>query len=201
MSNSRTVQLVAKETPFKGYFQVDRYFLRHSQFGGGMGPEISREVFERGHPASVVPYDPIRDEVVMIEQFRPGAYAVGYEDPWLVEIVAGIIDPGETAEGVCRREAMEEAGLELSDMQHMGTFMMSPGACTENTAIFVGRCNSENAGGVHGLPEEGEDIRVFTLPAEEAIAMVLRNEITNGLSALGLLLFAARREGLRREWV
>ncbi len=199
-ASGRRVDLIAKETPFQGYFRVDRYHLRHSRFDGGMGPEISREVFERGHAACVVPYDPIRDEVGLIEQFRPGAYAAGDPDPWLIEIVAGIIDPGETAEDVVRRESQEESGLLLTDLTPLGTFYLTPGGSSESMAMFAGRADFATLGGIHGLDEEGEDIRVFSVPVEEALAMIHDNRIRNAKCALALLLFESRRQDLRRQW-
>ncbi|MGH7005896.1 MAG: NUDIX domain-containing protein, partial [Alphaproteobacteria bacterium] len=102
------VEVLEKTTVWKGRFQIDRYKLRHKLHDGGWSEPFIREVFERGHAAAVLPYDPIRDLVVLIELFRPGAYAAG-RHPWLVEVVAGIIDPGEAVENVVRREAWEEA--------------------------------------------------------------------------------------------
>ena len=104
------VEIIERATVYQGYFRVDRYRLRHSLFAGGMSAPIEREIFERGHAVAVLPYDSIRDEVVLIEQFRAGAYAAG-RPAWLLEIVAGIIEPGETRETVARRETQEEAGL------------------------------------------------------------------------------------------
>ncbi|MEQ8695449.1 MAG: NUDIX domain-containing protein, partial [Bauldia litoralis] len=103
------VDILEKTTPYKGRFQIDRYRLRYHRFDGAWSEPVLREVFERGHAAAVLPYDPVRDEVVLIEQFRPGPLAAGEASPWLIEIVAGIIDPGETPEEVVRREADEEA--------------------------------------------------------------------------------------------
>lgn len=196
IENGKQVEVIDKETPFKGYFQINRYTLRHEQFGGGMGPEITREIFERGHAASVVPYDPIRDQIVMIEQFRPGAYAAGSSNPWMIEVVAGIIEAGETAEDVCRREVVEEAGIEIRSLHHLATHYMTPGGSTESMAMHVGSCDSEGVGGIHGLADEGEDIRVFVLPRKEALDLVHRNEIQNAMTALNLLLFEQMRPSL-----
>ena len=120
------VEILEKTTPFKGYFRVDRYRLRHCKFESGWTGTIQREVFERGHAAVVLPYDPDQDRVVLIEQFRIGALAAG-RDPWLIETVAGIIEPGETAADLVRREAREEAGCEIADLEEIGTFFPTPG--------------------------------------------------------------------------
>ncbi|MBT6273342.1 MAG: NUDIX domain-containing protein, partial [Chromatiales bacterium] len=115
-NDSREVDLLRRDTLFQSYFRVDQYELRHSLFAGGMGDAVVREVFERGHMAAVLPVNPANDSVVMIEQFRPGAYAVGWH-PWLLECVAGVIEPGETASGVAGRETMEEAGCEIRHLE------------------------------------------------------------------------------------
>ncbi|MAO91389.1 MAG: ADP-ribose diphosphatase [Rhodospirillales bacterium] len=197
---ARMVELILREIPFKGYFQVSRYHLRHTQFKGGMGPRISREVFERGHAVCVVPYDPIRDEIALIEQFRPGAYAAGDPDPWLIEVVAGIIDANETLEDVARRESLEETGLTISALDYLGKHYMTPGGSSESIAMYAGCADFTRLGGLHGMADEGEDIRVFAVPAREAIAMVHDNRIRNAMTALALLLFESRRQVLRRDW-
>jgi len=197
---ARMVELILREIPFKGYFQVSRYHLRHTQFNGGMGPQISREVFERGHAVCVVPYDPRRDEIALIEQFRPGAYAAGDPDPWLIEVVAGIIDENETLEDVAQRESMEETGLTISALDYLGKHYMTPGGSSESIAMYAGCADFTRLGGLHGMADEGEDIRVFAVPAREAIAMVHDNRIRNAMTALALLLFESRRQVLRRDW-
>lgn len=198
--SKREVEVIEKTRAFQGYFAVDRYRLRHTQFAGDLGQEIQREIFERGHAAAVIPYDPVLDRVVLIEQFRPGVFAKGDPNPWMIEIVAGIIDEGETAEDVCRREAVEEAGVEISRLEHLSTQFMSPGGCSETVALYVGLCDCRGAGGVHGLDEEGEDIRVFTAAWSEVLAMALDGRIRNALSTVALLQLHHRREDLRRAW-
>ena len=153
------VEIIHRKTAFKGYFQVDHYRLRHRKFDGGWTESMDREVFERGHAAAVVLYDPRLDVVVLIEQFRVGAYAAGVE-PWLIEVVAGIIDPGETPEAVVRREAQEEAGCAIGDLHPIGSFLATPGGSSETLTLFCGRVDASEAGGIHGLDHEGEDIRV-----------------------------------------
>lgn len=172
------VEVLEKTTPFKGYFQVDRYRLRHRKFDGGWTDEMTREIFERGHAAAVLLYDPARDVVVLIEQFRPGAYAAGLE-PWLVEVVAGIIEEGETPEEVVRREAVEEAGCTVTDLRPIGRFLATPGGSSETVELFCGRCDSRGAGGIHGLDHEQEDIRVLALGRQEALQRLAAGGITN----------------------
>ena len=193
------VEVREKTTPFKGYFQVDRYRLRHRKFDGGWTDEMTREIFERGHAAAVLLFDPQRDTVVLIEQFRPGAYAAGV-DPWLIEIVAGIIEEGETPEAVVRREAVEEAGCTVSDLHPIGTFLATPGGSSETVALFCGRTESRGAGGIHGLDHEHEDIRVLALSRQEALERLAAGGITNMPAVVALQWLALNYTELRSIW-
>jgi ADP-ribose pyrophosphatase len=194
-----SVELVAEELAFQGYYEVRRYFFRHSLFEGGTSETISREVFERGRAAAVMPYDPERDEVVLIRQFRAGSYAAG-RHPWEWEIAAGVIEDGEPADEMVRREALEETGLELRDLRQIFDIMLSPGAVSESCKVFVGRARTDMAGGVFGLPAEGENILVRVVPFDEAMAMLERGEIGNAVAVLALQWLALHRDEVRRSW-
>jgi ADP-ribose pyrophosphatase len=197
--NRSNVEILAKETVYDGYFRIDRYRLRHRRHQGGWTGEIDREVFERGHVAAVLPYDPERDAVVLIEQFRIGAYAAG-KPCWLTEIVAGVIDDGETAEAVARREMEEETGCPVTALEPIGSYLSSPGGASESVALFVGRVDSRKAGGVHGLADENEDIKVLTRPWSEVEAGLEAGMFTNAATLIALQWLALNREGLRRRW-
>jgi ADP-ribose pyrophosphatase len=192
-------ELVRHEVAFQGYFKVGRYFFRHTLHKGGMSDVISREVFERGQAGGVLMYDPQRDEVVLIRQFRAGAYVAGYH-PWTWEIVAGIIEEKETAEMLIRREAVEEAGIEVGELIPIQNVMLTPGACSEACQIFLGRVDSSKAGGVFGLESEGEDILVKVLPFAEAYALVERNEVNNAVGVVALQWLALHRDEVRKRW-
>jgi ADP-ribose pyrophosphatase len=192
-------ELVRHEVAFHGYFKVVRYFFRHTLHKGGMSAVISREVFERGQAGAVLPYDPQRDEVVLIRQFRAGAYVAG-RHPWTWEVVAGIIEEGESAEALIRREAVEEAGLPMGDLLPIQNVMLTPGACSEACRIFLGRVDTSKAGGVFGLASEGEDILVKVLPFAEAYAMVTRGEIDNAVGVIALQWLALHRDDVRKRW-
>ena len=193
------VRILAREAAFQGYFRIDRYRLHHALFAGGWSGEVVREVFERGHAAAVLPYDPARDAVVLIEQFRIGAFAAG-QAAWLTEIIAGIIEEGETPDDVARREAVEEAGLTIAALEPVTTFFVSPGGTTQTTALFVGRVDSAGAGGIHGLDEEHEDIRVSILSFDDAMAMCADGRIREAATLIALQWLALNRERLRRDW-
>ncbi|WP_305810777.1 ADP-ribose diphosphatase [Photobacterium leiognathi] len=180
------VDILAKETVYQGFFKMVKYRFRHKLFAGGWSGEISREMFERGHAAALLPYDPITDEVVLIEQFRVGAMVGGCE-PWQLEIVAGMIDhQDEPAEDVVKREAVEEAGLTVAELEKVTRYLSSSGGCSEMLDIFVGTVDSTQAGGIHGLAEESEDIRVHVVSREQAYEWVESGKIENAASIIAL---------------
>ena len=193
------VVIVTEQTVYQGYFRLDRYSLKHRAFGGGWTEPMGREVFERGHAVSVLLYDPLRDEVALIEQFRAGAMAAGW-NPWLIEVVAGIIDEGESTDEVARREVREEAGCEVLDLIKIADVIISPGASSETVRMYCARVDCGKLGGLHGLAHEGEDIRVFTVPADEAIAMVKDGRVNNSAAVMSLQWLALERDALRQTW-
>ena len=199
MNRDDDVEVVEREACFRGFYQLDRLHLRHRLFAGGMGKLISRELFVRHDAVCVLPYDPQRDCVVLIEQFRVGALDKSL-NPWLIELVAGLIDKDEQPEQVARREAVEEAGLELAELWPLTQYYPSPGGSDERVHLYVGRCNSRGAGGVHGLEDEGEDIRVLVWSLDEALAAVANGRIDNAASIIALQWLALNRAKVRERW-
>jgi len=197
--NADDVRVLACETVFQGYFRIDRYRLQHRRHDGGWTEELTREVFERGHAVGVLPYDPRRDEVVLIEQFRVGAHAAGWA-PWQLEVVAGVIDEGEIAEEVARRESLEEAGLSLLELAPISDFLVSQGAVSETVRLFCGRVDTAGAGGIHGLEHEGEDIKVVVVPFAELPALLAENKVTNATGLVALQWLLLNRDELRARW-
>ena len=193
------VEVIAREACFSGFYKLDRLRLRHRQFAGGMGPELTRELFVRFDAVCVLPYDPQRDCVVLIEQFRVGALDKS-ANPWLLELVAGLIDKDEVPEEVARREAIEEANLQLTSLWPITQYYPSPGGSDERVHLYVGRCDSVGAGGVYGLAEEGEDIRVHVWPLEDALAAVRDGRIDNAASIIALQWLALNRAEVRGLW-
>ncbi|MBF0129563.1 MAG: NUDIX domain-containing protein [Alphaproteobacteria bacterium] len=190
------VEILERTPVYKGFFRINAYRLRHKLHQGGWGPEIGREMFERGHAVAVLLYDPERDALVLIDQFRLGAYVAGWT-PWLVEVVAGIIEEGESPEDVARRESLEEAGCVVTDLVLAHTYLVSPGGASESVSVYCGRIDAEGVGGIHGLVEEGEDIRVVLVPAAEALAMLDSGELVNSAVLIAMQWFALNREKVR----
>jgi len=195
------VKIMKRETVYQGFARLDLYRLRHRLYAGGWSEEMEREIFERGRTVGVLLYDPQRDTVVLVEQFRLPAHLAGFP-AWELEIVAGIVDhDGESAEDLARREAKEEAGIEiLGELVPVHRFMPSPGACTEQVDLYCGRVDAQGAGGIHGLAQEHEDIKVVVLPYRVVMKKLRGDEIKNGLTALALYWLAAHRAELRRRW-
>ena len=194
-----TVELVGHEVAFQGYFKVGRYFFRHSLFQGGTSEVITREVFERGQAGAILPYDPRRDEVVLIRQFRAGSYVCG-RHPFGWEIPAGIIEDGETPEKLVIREVEEEANIVVKRVERLYTLMLSPGAVSESCTLFVGETDATTAGGIFGLESEGENILVKTFALSEALAMTARNDIDNMVGVCAIQWLALNRNELRNRW-
>jgi ADP-ribose pyrophosphatase len=193
------VEILEREACFRGFYRLDRLHLRHRQFSGEMGPRLSRELFVRHDAVCVLPYDPQRDSVVLIEQFRVGALEKS-ANPWLLELVAGLIEQDEQPEQVAHREASEEAGLSLGALWPITQYYPSPGGSDERVHLFIGRCDSEGVGGVHGLAEEGEDIRVHVWPLEDALDAVKDGRIDNAASIIALQWLALNRAEIRGLW-
>jgi ADP-ribose pyrophosphatase len=193
-------EVLAKERAFQGYFAIDKYTIRHRLFNGGWSEPFSRELFERGHATAVVLYDPVRDEVVLLEQFRIGA--LGSErSPWMIEIVAGIIEPGETPEAVAIRECYEEAGQEVKQIEYIGKYFCTPGGSSESITLFCARVDSTEVAGVYGLEHEQEDIRVFTMPLSEVRKVINEDYFENATSLIGMQWLLLNSEQLKERWL
>ena len=175
-----------------------KYKIRHELFSGGWSRPIEREVLERGHAVAVVPYDPATDSTLLIEQFRAGAMD-DKNGPWLIEFIAGMVEEGESEKDVARREAREEAGIELQDLHYITTYYPTPGGCTETIALYWAQTDLSAAGGSFGLPAEGEDIRAFVVRFEDALKMLDEGKVNNSLAIVLLLWFQRIRLKLLKK--
>lgn len=190
-----------KEIAYSGFFRLEKYWLQHTLYGGGWSEEICRELLVRGSCVAVLLYDPHTDKVVLIEQFRAGAI-LNPDNAWLIEIVAGAIEDGETAVDVAHREAFEEAGCVIQELMQISEFYTTPGGMAECITLFCGKVDSTQiTDGVHGLDEEQEDILVRTVDFAEAYRMVESNEIDSAIPILAIQWLALNKHKLQAEWV
>jgi len=196
---AQDVRVLDAQTVWSGHYSMRRLTLQHRRFAGGWSAPIVREVFERGDAVAVLPYDPVSDSLVMIEQFRPGALR-GNDSPWMLELIAGVVEAGESDEDVIHREAMEEAACEVSELVPIATVFPSAGACSEQVRLFCGRVTQAAIGGLHGLQAEGEDILVHSVPRVTALHMVAQNRIPNGHTLIALQWLHIHGEALRERW-
>jgi ADP-ribose pyrophosphatase len=172
-------------TLFQKYFRLDEYSLSHELYRGGYSAEFTREIFERGSAVALLPYDPECRKVVLIEQFRAGAIHAK-TSPWLIECIAGIVEVGETEDQVAIRESREEAGCEITQLHQISRYYVSPGGTTEECTLYCGIVDSTGVGGIHGLAEENEDIRVEVVDADTAYQWVRDGVIKSSATIIAL---------------
>ena len=197
--SQKQFEVLDKQTVYQGFFRLEQYTLKHTLFNGGWSQPITRELFRRGNCVAVLLYDPDRDEVVLIEQFRIGA-VYQPQRAWLIEIVAGAIEDGETAEDVAYREAIEEAGCEIKELLEIQQFYTTPGGCSERITLFCGRVDSTAVGGVHGLVEEDEDIRVSAVKFADVFQMLEDGLIESGIPIIAIQWLYIHRDTLKTRW-
>ncbi|QFY42939.1 NUDIX domain-containing protein [Candidatus Methylospira mobilis] len=193
---TRFFDIVDEKVLHSGFFNLLRLRVRHELFGGGVSPVLSREFYQRSNGVAVVLYDPERDAVVLLEQFRVGALKSG-GNPWLLEIVAGGIEEGESIEEVAMRESREEAGCFIRKLIRIGRFYTSPGGSSEQITLFCGLIDTHGVGGVHGLAEEHEDIKVSVVGFAEAMALMQQGSIDSAIPIIGLQWLALNREAVQ----
>lgn len=179
------VQILGRERLYQGFLSVDRFLLKHRLFAGGMSESVSRELMVRKDAVAVLLHDPVMDAVVLVEQFRVGALD-DKNTPWMLELVAGLMDSDEPPEQVARRECMEEANCELKSLQRIYEFYLSPGACNEKLYLYYAEVDARGVGGVHGLPEENEDIKVHVLSCETAFEILRTGQMNNAIGIIAL---------------
>ncbi|MDN3520292.1 NUDIX domain-containing protein [Halomonas ramblicola] len=190
------VELLERRCLHQGFFRLEGLRLRHRLFEGGWSGEVVREVHQRHDAVGVLLYDVERDAVVLVEQFRAGALD-DPDSPWKLEVVAGLVERGESAAEVARRESLEEAGCEVGELIELHTYYPSPGACNERVTLFCGLMDSRGLGGVHGLDEEQEDIRVHVLPFGKAWELLQAGRLDNAMCLIAFHWLAGERASLR----
>ena len=192
------IAVLEQREPYARFFSVEEYEVSYRSFDGTMGPVVNRAVFISGDAATVLPYDPVRDRVMLVEQFRPGPFARGDRECWQLEAIAGRVDPDETPEAAARREAVEEAGLTLGDLFKVSEYYPSSGAVSEYLYAYVGLADlPDAAAGLGGLEHEAEDIRAHVMSFETLMALVASGEVANGPLILTALWLQRERGRLR----
>lgn len=191
----RSWKLETRKTLYERFYRLDSLTFRHELHDGGTTGIVERELFVRGNVVGVIAYDPASDSVALLEQFRIGAMDQK-PDPWLLEVIAGMIDTDETPEQVAIREAKEEAGLNLTDLRLVSRYLSSPGASNEEVFLFYAETDLSDAGGIYGLAEENEDIRASVVPAQEVFALMDQGVIKNSLSIIALQWLRLKHAGV-----
>ncbi|ATH79275.1 NUDIX domain-containing protein [Halomonas hydrothermalis] len=194
--NRDDVELITRDTLYKGFFRLEALELRHRLFEGGWSATMRREVHNRHDAVGVLLYDPERDALILVEQFRAGAIDDPHS-PWKLELVAGLVDKDETLENVARREALEEAGCQVGQLTRLHTYYPSPGACNERVTLFCGLVDSQGVGGVHGVEDENEDIRVHVVSFPAAWELLEQGRLDNAMCLIGMHWLAGQRASLR----
>jgi len=185
-------EFLGEEAIYDGFYSLSRVSFRHTKFNGGWTGIVEREVLQRGNVIGVLAHDPLSDEVALVEQFRFGARTKP-DNPWLMEVIAGMVEPGEEPHDVACREAKEEAGLTLKNLQLIRQYYSSPSSTSEEVFVFYAEADLSNAGGVHGLDSEDEDIQVHIVKADDAIRMMEDQVIKNAISVIALQWFQYQR--------
>jgi ADP-ribose pyrophosphatase len=189
------VELLDVKVIYQGFFRMDEYRFKHRLFDGNWSAEIKREVFDRGHAVAVLPYDPVTDQVVMIEQIRIPALATT-KLIWLLELVAGMIAPGESPSEVATRELFEETGLKAKQLHKVSSYLASPGGSTERFYFYWAQVDASQASGIHGLEAENEDIRVRVLTRQHALDLLEQGLVDNAATVIGLQWLALNQHKL-----
>ena len=192
-------KIIKREVPYQGMFRMAIYTLRFKLFNGEWSNEIVREMMERQSAVAILPYDPILDKVILIEQFRLGAINSN-ANLWLLEIVAGIIEKDDKPESVAIREAKEEANCEVLDIHPICEYFVSPGGCNEYIWVFCGCVDAANAGGIYGLQAEDENINTLVLDADDAFKLLNEGKISTSPAIISLQWLQMNRTWLREKW-
>lgn len=192
-------EIIKRDVLYKGFFSYARYHLRIRKFDGSFTAVFQREVLEHPPSVGILPYDPVLDRVVVIEQFRAGVL-LSDSYPWVYEIIAGLHDQHETAEASIVREAEEEAACKILDLYRICEYFVTPGCCNEQLTLFCGRVDASDIGGIHGLSSECEDIRAHSLSVDEAYQWIQEGKIKTAPAIIALQWLQLNREWLKQLW-
>jgi ADP-ribose pyrophosphatase len=202
---SDDVEVISDDVVYQGFYQLRQLRLRHRLFNGGWSNTVSRELFDRHDAVGVLLYDPILKKVALVEQVRVGVIGShsarqGNKSPWLLELVAGLIDKEELPQDVATRESVEEAGVPILKLEKIAEYYSSPGGSNEYFYLFVGKADLSQAGGVFGLKEEGEDIRVHLFGLDECWELLALGKLLNAHTIIAVQWLKLNIARLQNEW-
>lgn len=191
-------RITSRERVYDGFFKMEELTIEMDKHDGGT-QTIKRLNFERGNAVGILPYDPVTDEVLLINEMRPGMLAAG-EYPFSDSLPAGMIDKGETAVQAAERELEEETGVKLNNPRviNPGAFVSS-GGTSEKIALVFGTVDMKQAGGVHGEAAEGESIKTVVISADEFIARAEDGRLRDMKSLASAFWLALHRDELRQK--
>ena len=196
--DARDVHIQEETTLHSGFLELRQYAISHKLFNGDTSPVLKRESIVRPPSVGVILYDPSRQQVVLVEQFRMGPF-LSNDDPWLLEVVAGMSEPGEELDAVARREVTEETGYQVAALLPVADVYVSPGASSEKLKLFCALVDASKAGGTFGVADEGEDIKVHVLPLSDAYDMVTDGRINNAPAVIALQWLKLHHHELQHE--
>ena len=200
--SQQDIEILGEQTLYEGFFTLKRIQFKHKLFAGGESGVVTRELLIKGAASAVIAYDPKEDSVILVEQVRIGAayYPESHRSPWLLELIAGMVEKGEKPEEVALRESEEEAGIQVKNLTHCLSVWDSPGGTVERIHLFAGEVDSSQAKGIHGLAEENEDIRVHVVKREQAYQWMFEGKIDNGIAVIGLQWLQLNYAQLQQSW-
>ncbi len=193
------VEILSTVTCYDGFLKLEKLELRHRLFAGGWCAPLHREILVKDAAVGVLLYDPDLDKVVLIRQFRVGALGSS-QNPWLLELVAGMVGPGELAQEVAIREAIEESACTPTELIKIYDYFNSPGTSNEKLTLFCGRVDASAAGGIHGLAEENEDIEVVVLSTREAEQALASGAIDNAMTIMAIQWLQLNKTAVLQTW-
>ncbi|MFK7864692.1 MAG: NUDIX domain-containing protein [Pseudohongiellaceae bacterium] len=198
--SAQDVEIVERQSSYRGFLKIDKLLLKHKLVLGGWSKVMPREVLLKESAVAVLLFDPKRQEVVLVRQFRVGMLGEP-QNPWLVELVAGMIEKGESPEDVARRESEEEADCSPKQLKEICNYYSSPGTTSERVYLFCGQVDSGDAGGVFGLDSEHEDIEVVVMPVLEFHQAVESGQINNAMTIIASYWLEKHGKSLSQEWL
>ena len=181
-------KIINKKNLYSGFFSLNKYEFVHKKHNGEWTNAVEREIFNGAHVSTLLPYDPIKKEIILIQQFRAGALS-RYDEEYLYEIVAGIIDEGENPEETAVRECFEETGCEVKKIHPIQSYFPAPGSSESYYHLYLGEIQAFDGERIRGLENENEDILVKSFKIDEVRQMLKERKIINGLTLVALQWF------------